>query len=46
MRKRIGAYRVLVGKTEVKKPLGTPRRSLEDNTKTVLQEVAGGYGLD
>jgi hypothetical protein len=46
MRKMKGAYRVLVGKPEVKKPLGRPRRRLEDNTKMVLQEVAGGYKVD
>jgi hypothetical protein len=42
----IGAYRVLVGKPEVKRPLGRPRRRLEDNIKMVFQEMAGGYALD
>jgi hypothetical protein len=39
---RRGLYRVLVGKPEGKRPLGRPRRSLEDNIKTDLQEVACG----
>ena len=30
---------VLVGKTEVKRPLGRPRRRWEDNNKIDLQEV-------
>ena len=39
---RRGIYRVLVGKTEGKKPPGRPRCSWEDNIKMDLQEV--GYG--
>jgi hypothetical protein len=35
-------YRVLVGKPEGKRPMGRPRRILEDNIKADLQEV--GYG--
>jgi hypothetical protein len=35
-------YRVLVGKPEVKGPLGRPRHRWEDNIKLHLQEV--GYG--
>jgi hypothetical protein len=35
------AYRVLVGKPEGKRPLGTPRRRWEDNIKMDLQEI--GY---
>ena len=35
------AYRVLVGKTEGKRPLGRPRRRWEDNIKMDLREV--GY---
>jgi hypothetical protein len=31
--------RVLVGKTEGKRPLGRPRRKWEDNVKIALQEV-------
>jgi len=37
-----GVYRVLVGKTEGKRPLGRPRRRSEDNTKMDLQEVGRG----
>ena len=33
------AYRVLVGKPEEKRSLGTPRRRLEDNTKMDSREV-------
>ena len=40
-----GVYRVLVGKPEGKRPLGTPRRRWEDNIKMDLQEVACG-GMD
>jgi hypothetical protein len=34
-----GVYRVLVGKPEGKRPLGRPRRGLEDNIKTNLREI-------
>jgi hypothetical protein len=37
-------YRVLVGKSEGKKPLGKPRHRWEDNIRMVLQEV--GCGMD
>ena len=37
-----GVHRVLVGKPEGKRPLGRPRRRLEDNIKMDLQEVGGG----
>ena len=37
-----GARRLLVGKPEGKRPLGKPRRRLEDNIKMDLQEVEGG----
>jgi hypothetical protein len=37
-----GVCRVLVGKLEGKRPLGRPRRRLEDNIKIDLQEVGGG----
>ena len=40
-----GVYRVLVGKPEGKRPLGRPRRRLEDNIKMDLQEVGCG-GMD
>ena len=38
-------YRVLVGKPEVTRPLGRPRRRWEDNIKMDLQEVECG-GVD
>ena len=34
-----GVYRVLVGKTEGKSPLGRPRLKWEDNIKMDLQEL-------
>jgi len=34
-----GAYRVLVGKPEGKKPLGRPRHRWKDNMKMDLEEV-------
>jgi hypothetical protein len=34
-----GAYRVLVGRPEGKKPLGRPRRSWKDNIKMDLREI-------
>ena len=34
-----GVYRVLVGRTEGKRPLGRPRRRWVDNIRTDLQEV-------
>ena len=34
-----GAYRVLLGKPEGKRPLGRPRCSWENNIKINLQEV-------
>jgi hypothetical protein len=36
-----GAYRVLVGRPEGKKPLGRPRRRGEDNIKMDLREIVG-----
>ena len=36
---RRGVYRVLVGKSGGKRPLGGPRRRWEDNIKMVYQEV-------
>jgi hypothetical protein len=39
-----GVYRVLVGKPEGKRPLGSPRRRWEDNVRMDLQEV--GYGCE
>jgi hypothetical protein len=37
-----GAYRVLVGKTEGKRPLGRPRHRWDDIIKMYLQEVGWG----
>jgi len=34
-----GAYRILVGKSEGKRPLGRSRRRWEDNVKMELEEV-------
>jgi len=39
---RTGAYRVLVGKREGKRPLGRPRYGWENNIKMNLQEVGQG----
>ena len=36
-------YRVLVGKPEVKRPLGRPRRRWVENIRMDLQEVGCGY---
>ena len=38
-----GAYRILVGKPEGKRPLGRPRRRWVDNIRTYLQEVGCGH---
>jgi hypothetical protein len=40
-----GAYRVLVGRPEGKRPLGRPRRKWKNNIKINLQE-AGWRGMD
>jgi len=40
---RRGAYRVLMGKPEGKRPLGRPRRRWLDNIIMDLQEVGFGY---
>jgi hypothetical protein len=39
---RIGAYRVLLGKPEGRRPLGIPRHRWEDNIKVDLQEARWG----
>jgi hypothetical protein len=39
MEEERGVYRVLVGKSEGKRPLGKPRRRWKDNIKADLQEV-------
>jgi hypothetical protein len=38
-------YRILMGKTEGKRPLGTPRRRWEDNIKMDLRGIGWG-GMD
>ena len=38
-----GAYTILVGKPEGKRPLGRPRRRWMDNIRMDLQEVGCGY---
>ena len=45
MGERRGVYRVLVGKTEGKRPLGRPRHRWDDNIKMDIQEVGCG-GMD
>jgi hypothetical protein len=40
-----GVYRVLVGKSEGKRPLGKPRHRWENNIKMDLQEV-GWWGIN
>ena len=39
-----GVHKVLVGKSEGKRPLGRPERRSEDNIKMDLQEVGRGCG--
>jgi hypothetical protein len=39
---RRGAYRVLVGRSDGKGPLGRPRHRWEDNIKIDFQEVGWG----
>jgi hypothetical protein len=39
-----GAYRILVGRPEGRRPLGRPRPRWEDNIKIDLQEVGWGGG--
>jgi hypothetical protein len=39
-----GVHRVLVGKPEVKRSLGRPRRRWKDNIKMDFKEVGGGCG--
>jgi hypothetical protein len=47
MREGRGAYRILMGRPEGKRPFGRPRRRWEDNIKLDLQGVGmGGHGLD
>jgi hypothetical protein len=41
-----GAYRILVGRPEGRRPLGRPRRRWEDNIKMDFMKWDGGHGLD
>jgi hypothetical protein len=45
MGKMRNAYRILVGKTERRRPLGRSRRRCVDNIKMELREI-GWYGMD
>jgi hypothetical protein len=45
MGERRGAYGVLVGKPEGRRPLGRPRRRWEDNIKMRVEEVGWVHGL-
>jgi hypothetical protein len=38
-----GAYNILVGKPEGRRPLGRPRRRWKDNIKMYLREI--GFGV-
>ena len=42
MGQRRGVYRILVGKPEVKRPLGRPRHRWVDNIKMDFQEAGCG----
>jgi hypothetical protein len=44
MGEKRGAYRILVGRPEGRRPLGRPKRRWEDNIKMDLQGV--GWGMD
>jgi hypothetical protein len=46
MGEKSGAYRILVGRPEGRRPLGRPRHRWEDDIKMDLEEVGWGYGLD
>jgi hypothetical protein len=40
------AYKIFVGKTEGKRPLGRPSCRWEDNIRIDVREIRGGCGLD
>jgi hypothetical protein len=44
MGEKRNVYRLLVGKTEGKKPLGRPRRRWIDNIKMELLEIGLSFG--
>jgi hypothetical protein len=47
MGEKRGAYRILVGRPEGRRPLERPRHRWEDNITMYLQEVGwGGHGVD
>jgi hypothetical protein len=46
MGEKRGAYRILVGSPEGRRPLGRTRRRWQDNIKMDLQEVGWGHELD
>jgi len=46
MGERRGAYRILVGRPEGRKPLGIARRRWEDNIQMYLENVGWGHRLD
>jgi hypothetical protein len=39
MRKMGNIYKILVGKSEGRRPFGRPRRRWEDNIKIILREI-------
>jgi hypothetical protein len=43
---RRGAYRVLVGKPEGRRPAERPRHRWEDNIEMDIRDVGWGHGLD
>jgi hypothetical protein len=43
--KKLNAYRILMGKSEGKRPLGRPRRKRENTIKMDLREI-GWSGMD
>jgi hypothetical protein len=45
MREKRKTYRILVEKPEGKRPLGRPRRKLNDNIKLSIREIGWG-GMD
>jgi hypothetical protein len=46
MRAKRSAYRILVEKTEGKRPLERPRRTWVDYIKVNIRDRMGWYGLD